>query len=165
MPLSDDEVLRLVDKTAETLGKLSINAANADEMLFNVFTLLLRSDVDAAKAVYFVIEAFPLKRRMVERLAEARCDKPTRALVSKLLDAVKDASTPRNRLLHSVAGFDSEGDPILTNNRNTENPTVRVSDKLLNDAIRASAQARARCQQAFEQILASIHKPPGQSKR
>lgn len=150
--MSGKEASRIVDKATATIGKLCINANHVDLLVFEVFAALLKSDPLGAKSVYFAMDAFPTKKNMIKRLADARCDKATCELIKSLLDSAQKVINPRNGIAHSVAMFDAAGDPVLVNHRKMTGFVSRLGDSMLDDAMLRSGEALKDCRCTFEQL-------------
>lgn len=133
----------------EAIGEIVANAANADLILFNTFWRISGCDLATATSIYYVLEALPVRTRMIRKIASHACKPNGRSIIEEIIDAVECANKQRRIVAHSAKVL--VGDQQLTvNPRNIMQPTSPITAATFKPIIEETKSQMHRAAHAYE---------------
>lgn len=154
-----EENTALADLHLTIAGKLIVNAANADLLLYCAFKVISGCDGKIANAIYFATETIHTKRTIVNRLLMVNGDKVETKIVGRILDGTEKATNQRNDLSHSL--IMSRGNQLLrVNPRHQGRAEKPITKPYLTGLLKMSAQGHLDAFRAYLELCSKRGIPP-----
>lgn len=137
-PLADSEVLIMA-------GTLLFTAASNDAIVFTAFKILSGCRTKTARAIFYTLDAFNLKRQLLTRLVDAVGDPEDKILVEAILDAAKKSNNQRQEISHSLLIWKGTGNIpyiLIPKSKRTTPATKEWMQTLLRPSHEAANEGR-----------------------
>lgn len=126
-------------------GTLMYAAAANDAVVFTAFKILSGCRTKIARSIFYTLDAFEAKNKLLKRLVEVVGDDEDRELVEAILLAARKSNNQRQQISHSLFIWKGKNrlPHILTPKSNHRTPATKAwMETLLRPALDAAAESR-----------------------
>lgn len=140
-------------------GKLVINAALCDAIMFSAYRLISKCSREVAIATYYASESFSSKRNLIKRVIESTSNKDDDKILGKIIKATEKANNQRNELSHAV--LQVYGDELMVlNPRRIINPKTKLTGPYLDSLLKNSSLAHIEAIKSYQELCQKHGVPP-----
>jgi len=151
--------IKLLDNHLIVVGKLIVNAAACDAILFSTFKIISNCSHKIAIAIYYSSESLQPKRTLINRITKANNDKDEEKLVEKIIKSLQKANNQRNELSHALLKIHDQN-VFAHNLRREENQKKQLTEKYLASLVKNSHQAVLQANELYNQLCQKRGIPP-----
>lgn len=149
----------LIEHHLSIAGKLIVNAAACDLVLYSAFKVISGCKSKIASAIYYSSETLHVKRSFITRILRAHEDKKITKIVERIVAATEKATNQRNELSHAL--IQVNGDKLLrVNPRHQGQPGKPITGPFLDDLLKHSTRAHIDAVRAFHELCVKRGIPP-----
>ena len=151
----------LIEHLLKTIGRLVVNAAVCDLILFSTFKVISGCESKIASAIYFSSETLNAKTKFIRRILDANKDQTEKTIVGHIVDATENAQKPRNELSHANVQVSPDGKKLLRlNARHQAQPGTQITGPYLSGLLKRSTQAHIAALRAYQELCQKRGIPP-----
>ncbi|RFC36120.1 MAG: hypothetical protein DID92_2727743680 [Candidatus Nitrotoga sp. SPKER] len=151
----------LIDHHLSMVGKLIVNAANCDLLMYNAFRIISGCEGGIANAIYFSSESFNAKKSFIIRILKVNDDPIEREILERIISATKTANNQRNELSHSLLQVTGEENKLRgLNARRQGQLGTPMTGPFLDGLLKLSCQAHIAALVAYQELCLKRGIPP-----
>jgi hypothetical protein len=146
----------IFDSAMKVTGELDRLFGIVELYLFNALRILLKISPQAARAIYYALDAWPARKAVLTRVASEIGDEIDIVLMSRLIEAAEKANNQRKQVAHGILLFGIPGTLQSRILKTKTGATLTVTEGFLNALQVNSMAAFHEAQKAYLELASKL---------